>query len=294
MKRIFIVVIAGLLSLQNSHALTLDDVDFSVKTEQDGFIYAPLKGTEINAGIFWYTTLKQDVTPPTRINPYFNKISIRAYPQAQDNGKYTHFVQQNNIIDERQNLIPTNAQLCIETKGLVAKLEALNLNYQLERKPSGYPSLCWLSITYLKPSNSAVEAQLMDYLNANNVLNHWYSIESTRSEPVYLDAPRIITDLLNENALVASPPDPLDNSVEYSGDLLDVVFYSRNSPAEAFRSNATPGESLSVNDWKRFMKLFSIRFTGGVQVNSNDVDQPIEISPSSGEVVVNVDTRANQ
>ena len=245
MKRIFITVIAGLLSSQNSHALTLDDVDFSAKMEQDGFVYAPLKGTEINAGIFWYTTLKQDVTPPTSINPYFNKISIRAYPLAQDNGKYTHFVEQNNIIDERQNLIPTNAQLCIETTGLVAKLEALNLNYQLERKPSGYPSLCWLSITYLKPSNSAVETQLMDYLNANNVLNHWYSIESTRSEPVYLDAPRIITDLLNDNALVASPPDPLDNSVEYSGDLLDVAFYSRNSPAEAFRSNVTPRKLVS-------------------------------------------------
>ena len=42
------------------------------------------------------------------------------------------------------------------------------------------------------------------------------------------------------------------------------------------------------------MKLFSIRFTGGVEVNSNDVDQLIEILPSSGEVVVNVDTRANQ
>lgn len=282
------------LGATNVGAVTLGDIDFSQKKVGQGLIFAPLKGSTSNSGVFWYTDYSQDVSPASSINSYFRKISIRATPTSHENGAYSQFVQQQSILDQRQNVLPVDATVCEPSVALTEKLTQLGINYQLEKRVGGYPGLCWLNIKYMNPQSGTAESELVDFLSQNKVIDHYYSIGGESKPAVYLDAPEIILSLVNSGVLTESTINPLDSTAYYEGDFLQVAFESSRLAANLFRSDYDVNSTLKFSDWSKFIELFSLKLSGDTSVPSQIVDQQIEIEAgSSGTTQIVVDTRSN-
>ena len=273
-------------------ATSLSEVDFTQKQTGQGYVFAPLKGTTSNRGVFWYTSYDQTVSPATRINSALGRITVRAMPTARENGVYQNFVDQTGALDERENLLPTDAVVCEANAALIAKLQELNFNYQLDKTVGGYPGLCFLNITYLRAGMSAAESQLIDFANQNPVMYHQFSVSGDAQAAVFMDAQTITTQLLDAGTLTAVAPTAIDNTAYYTGDLYKIAFDTSNMDAQLFRSDNAPGSVLKFDDWKSYVSLFSLKLEAPALVPQQLVDQQIEVvAGSTGNIEVVVDTR---
>lgn len=292
MKLVSLLSSAAIFLATQASAININDVDFSQKQSEQGLIYAPLKGTTNNYGVFWYTHYSQDVSPASNINSVIRKISVRAMPTSYSDGSYTRFVQQQGAIDQRQSLLPSDAVICEANTVLTDKLTELGFNYQLDKRVGGYPGLCWLNITYMKPANPSAETTLINFMKNNKVIDHYFSIGGQASPAVYLDAQSIVTRLIDSGALVHVPQNDVDTAQYYAGDLYRIAFETAKMESSLFRSDNDSNEALAFEDWKAFLDLFSIKLNGKASVPQQLADQQIELEAgSSGNTEVTVDTR---
>lgn len=285
---------ALLVSSFTSSAVTLGDLDFSkLQNTNQGLVFVPVKNTTINSGVFWYTELAQTVSPIIKLNPYFNKITLRAFPEAHQNGAYNGFVNTENARDLRQNLLPSDAQVCAPNSALIAKLSELDISYEFTPRVGSYPGLCWLDIKYFTGDQAPREQELLSFLNNNQAIEHYYQIGGSAKPAVYIDTPQIIADLVAEGLLTQQPSkvDHLTN--EYTGNFYSVAFASSHLPATYFRSDYTNQSQLTATDWTKFMELVSIDLDGSLSLPESAAATVVEIEPAiPGTALIEVDTRA--
>jgi hypothetical protein len=292
MRLVKSMMLLAILATTQATALTVDDIDFERKMINSSFVFAPLKGTTSNSGVFWYTQYDQDVAPPININSSLRKISIRATPMAHADGSYYRFVKQFSALDQRQTILPQDATLCEGNPLLIEKLADLGISYQFDKRIGGYPGLCWFNITYIKPTHSAIETELVAFLQQNKVIDHYYSIGAQNTPSVTMDAQAIVSHLLDSGALTLSAATNVDATRYYTGDFYRIAFETSKMNAALFRSDVESSATLSLSAWKPFMALFSFKLDGTVSVPQQVVEQQIVVEDGAVSMPdIVVDTR---
>ncbi|OUL57876.1 hypothetical protein [Pseudoalteromonas ulvae] len=271
------------LTCINVGATTLDEIDFASAIETQDLLYAPIKGTTSNRGAFWYKDIQQKVVGPSSAGWGIKRITVRAFPQSHNNNVYTDFVSANSILDIRQNILPTDAILCEATDALVNKLKDYGIYYNLQSNTGNYPSVCSLQLKY-QTSNEQQEAEIVDFINQNKVINVSYNILSSATPAVYMDAPAIVSALVDDSILVLDVP-----KERYTGDAYKVLFQSAQYASSLFRSDKTNGEQLEYTDWKRFIDLHEFSTSATLLLDKSKVEQQVELTvPGSQEQILSV------
>lgn len=279
----FLSLVTLIPNLSNAAALSLADLDFSRIIESDGIIYAPITGTTINDGAFWYREYDQEVLSPTQYGT-LRSLIVRMYPMSHKNGLYEAFLTGNNLKDTRLHLLPDDAILCEPNNLLKDKIASLSLPHNFTTMPGGYPNLCSLQILYNYQAGSIEEQNFLTFLNENQVVKVAFNI--TADVPVLVNevnVPEIINTLITQQALASGPNDTLQ------GDFLQIVYRSLGFPTELYGLNSS--EKISYDNWLLFISLFSIAVDGGQASITNAAAAakiPVGDEPNVGEVIFSV------
>lgn len=276
-KIVLSTLLLGGLTCVNVAATTLDEIDFANAIETQDLLYAPIKGTTSNRGAFWYKDIQQKVVGPSSAGWGIKRITIRAFPQSHNNNVYSDFVSANSILDIRKNILPTDAILCEATDALVNKLKDYGIYYNLQSNAGNYPSVCSLQLKY-QTSNDQQEAEIVDFLNQNKVLTVSYNILTSATPAVYMDAPNLVSALVNDSAIVFD-----EQKNRYTGDAYEVLFHSARYASSLYRSDKTNGEPLEFADWKRFIDLHEFSTSATLLLDKSKVEQQVEVTVPGGQ-----------
>jgi hypothetical protein len=287
MRNILSILVAAAM-LPAQAAVTFDELDFSkVKKDASGkIVFVPIRNTTNNSGVFWYSDLQQKLINPVKINQSQRKITLRAFPASHENGSYNSFVSTHNLLDQRVNLLPTNAVLCEASSGLKAKLTALNFTYTVKPTVGSYPGLCWLELKYFATAPSPAETELVNYIQQNQVLNISYRITTPATPAVMMDVPTLVSQLEAANLLKLTPtpnPEPSNSGEEptpapvYQGELYPVLFASSHYATDLYRSDLSINDALIYADWYRFLTLFHVNVDNKITLDPIVAGQKLEV-----------------
>lgn len=287
MRNILSILVAAAM-LPAQAAVTFDELDFSkVKKDASGkIVFVPIRNTTNNSGVFWYSDLQQKLINPVKINQSQRKITLRAFPASHENGSYNSFVSAHNLLDQRVNLLPTNAVLCEASSGLKAKLTALNFTYTVKPTVGSYPGLCWLELKYFATAPSPAETELVNYIQQNQVLNISYRITTPATPAVMMDVPTLVSQLEAANLLKLTPtpnPEPSNSGEEptpapvYQGELYPVLFASSHYATDLYRSDLSINDALIYADWYRFLTLFHVNVDNKITLDPIVAGQKLEV-----------------
>jgi len=265
-------------------AVTLDDLDFSrvLQDAEQQIVFAPLRGTTSNSGVFWYRDLQQRVLSPVKVTNLQRKITLRAYPASHDNGQYQAFVAAHKLLDSRVNLLPANAVLCEGNSALKNKLAQLNLTYSLKPTTGSYPGLCWLEIRYNATSATAAETELLSFLQQQPAMKISYKITTAPTPAIYMDVPALVSRLQQAQLLELKQPVAVDENTPpaepyHEGALYPVLFAAGQAPADLYRSDLSPQAPLQYLDWYKFISLFHLTTEQKVQLPQSKSGQKLEL-----------------
>jgi hypothetical protein len=278
MKKLIILccaIVASLVSLNSQADLSEYAVD-NRKTFND-FIFLPIKGSD-RQGSFLYTHYKKSVLTPATAGVGWRTATLVLSPTAIGTTTYNQFILNNNILDNRKNLIPTNANLCLLSSEAKRKITELGLPYTTSVLVGGYPKACSLVVRYYI-TQSTQEKSLLDYLTANNVISLSFSIEEV-SPAVNVNFHDIVNELYSKDALQT------DDSNSYHGSLSAVTYHAAQLSPTLF--GAIDSSVISFAAWKLFLDEFTLTGeTLNVQLtNSNEI---LSI-PGTQDEIVNVNT----
>jgi hypothetical protein len=271
---IFFAAVVSLVSL-NCYA---DLSEYAVENRKvfSDFIFLPIKGSDTQ-GAFLYTRYKKTVLAPVSIGSGWRSVAISLSPTAIGSTTLNQFISSNNIIDNRKNLIPTDANLCVLTNEAKRKIAELGLTYNIAVLVGGYPKACSLVIRYYTTVQSEQERSLLTYLSVNNVISLSFSIEQL-APAVSVSFHDIINELYNIGAL------QIDASNNYYGPTSAITFHAAQlSPTLFGEIDSTP---ISFAAWEVFLNAFTpAGRTLKVQLTSSNETLAI---PATQEEIVNV------
>lgn len=271
------VVFASVISL-NSYA---DLSGYAVEKRKvfSDFIFLPIKGSE-KQGSFLYTRYKKNMLPAVNLGGGWRSVTLSLTPTAIDSTAYSQFILSNGIVDNRKNLIPSDATLCLLSNAAKQKITDLGLIYVTNLLIGGYPKACSLTIRYYTTSQSTQELALLDYLNTNSVISLSFRIEELVSPAVEVSFHDIVSELYNNGVL---QKDALNY---YYGSIASITYHAANLPPILF--GGTDETGISFDSWELFLNAFSVsNKTLKVQLTSSN---EILTVPAVEEEIVNVNT----
>lgn len=280
MKKLMIFCCAMLVSLisLSSHA-DLSGYALDKRKVFSDFIFLPIIGSE-KQGSFLYTRYKKSISTPTNYATGWRSISLVLNPTAINSIDYNQFILDNGILDNRKNLIPTDATLCQLTNDARRKISELGLVFSTALLGSSYPKACSLVIRYYTTPLSAQEKSLVDYLTANSVISLSFRIEEQLSPAINVSFSDILFEL---NAVGALQKDSLNI---YQGPLSAVTYHAAQLPSSLFgETGSTP---ISFKAWELFLNAFTLSGkTLKVQLNASNEFLSV---PAVREEIANVNT----
>ncbi|HSC66935.1 MAG TPA: hypothetical protein VLC79_04545 [Cellvibrio sp.] len=240
------------------------------------FIFLPIKGSDTQ-GAFLYTRYKKTVLTPVSIGSGWRSVAISLSPTAIGSTALNQFISTNNIIDNRKNLIPTDAELCLLSADAKRKIAELGLTYNTAVLVGGYPKACTLIVRYYTAAQSDLEKSLVNYLTVNNVVSLSFSIEEVLPA-VSVSFHDIINQLYSNDVL------QIDAQNNYYGSISAVTFHAAQlSPVLFGELDEAP---ISFVAWELFLNAFTLSGkTLKVQLTSSNETLSI---PGAREEIVNV------
>ncbi|WP_018692165.1 hypothetical protein [Algicola sagamiensis] len=265
----------------NAARLTLNDIDFNQAVSNEHLVFAPLKETTSNRGVFWYRDIQQKIVGPSNAGWGIRRVTLRAYPASHDSSVYNDFVRDNSVYDQRENVLPEDAILCEPRQALIDKLTQMRMYYSTRVTRGNYPGLCSLAIKY-QEGQQGDEEELVEYLQTHQAFKIQYKIAKPNLPAVYMDLPRIAGQLIEKGALTVD-----QEQQKLVGQPYEIAFYSSQFPTALYRDDTDASTPLDYPSWKKFMDLFQLSTDGEASLEQAMADQLYVIEPpQDGEVIV--------